>query len=339
MNYKLVGILAAFMLTPGVGQAAETANDQDASAEVAQSAEKTETTEENLPFGGSLSLSTAVGMGTFANDNFARRPLSTGRIGLSLFYKIADSQRVTASVGAYTYFATNSDIPLERPGQTFLEDVILGYSYSGIWSDKDLGLTFSAGTNFLLPTSDLSQYLTKVITVSPNASLRGAWDWFSATYTLSYSYNFYEYEYPVLENTGSVPICINRDEIVSGACFPGGPTNTQMSFVNSLSLGFKATDELSFGLAYSLITGLGFNSFPEEDDLTSVNAEAGQNQRDSAQGALSASYQVHSNVGVSLAMSTFSPVKTSDTEGYRFPFFDGRANNFTTISLGVTGSY
>ena len=87
MKHRIAGFFVAVALLPGVAWGEEVSSEQDATAEVAAESEKAEKEDDSLPFGGSLALSTAVGMGTFANEDYARRPLSTGRLGLSVYYR------------------------------------------------------------------------------------------------------------------------------------------------------------------------------------------------------------------------------------------------------------
>ena len=200
-------------------------------------------------------------------------------------------------------------------------------------------LSLSGSLRTFFPTSKYSQYATKVLGVNPYMTLSGSWDWFSASYTLLYTHNFYEYDHPGIESDGSQIACINRDAVESGMCFPGGYANSELSVGNSMTLGFKAMDELSFAVTYALINSFGFNNYPEEDEFTAENAVPGKSQRDVSQGVISATYRAHKHVSIGASLSTVQPPKTADAKGFRFPFFDSSANNYTTIGLSATASY
>jgi hypothetical protein len=311
----------------------------ESEGDVVESSEETPEAEEKLPFGGSITLGSSVGMGTFANEGYAQRDLVVGFLGLGAYYSLADSQRLSAGLDMSTYLASNADSGLGEDQETLLGDAYLTYSYSGIWSDDDLGLSLSGSLRTFFPTSKYSQYATKIMGLNPYATLSGNWSWFSASYTLLYTHNFYEYDHPGVESNGSQLACINRTEVESGMCFAGGYANSQLSVGNSLTLGFKAMDELSFALTYALIHGFGFDNYPNEDEFTAENAVPGKRQRDISQGVVSATYRAHKYVSIGLSLSTVQPPKTSDAKGFRFPFFDGSANNFTTIGLSATASY
>ena len=338
MRKTLVIALVSLFGMAGTALAQESA---EAEAEVAaeESADEGAAEAEKLPFGGSLSLGSRVGMGTFANDGYARRPLMTGRLGMSAYYKPTAPQRISLGFGVTKYLVENADTGVAEDGQTLIEDLGLSYSYSGIWSDKDLGLSLSAGASLSFPTSKASQVATKILGVTPNARLSGNWGWFSAYYGISYTQNFHEYTNRVVENEGPEPICINREGLVSGVCFVPSYANTQFAVSNSVGVGFKALDELSFGISYSLFHSYGYDVYSTEDEFTSVNAQAGKRQRDGQAAAITASYQVHKYFGLGAALATGAPIKTADNKGFRFPFFDGSANNYSSVSLTATASY
>ena len=121
MKKMLVVALFALLGMAGPAHAQESA---EAEAEVTaeESAEESAAEAEKLPFGGSLSLGSRVGMGTFANDGYARRPLMTGRLGLSAYYAPTAPQRLSVGIGFTKYLVENSDTGVAEDGQTLIED-------------------------------------------------------------------------------------------------------------------------------------------------------------------------------------------------------------------------
>jgi hypothetical protein len=317
------------------------ASGQEAEAEVVEESAETTATEaeEKLPFGGSLTLSNSIGTGTFISDEYSSRPLYIGAVDVVPYYKFTDNQKLSGYVGFYKYFLSNVDSDLDEEQQILLNDVNLTYSYSSVVKEEVTGLTLDAGMRAFFPTSLASQHQTKIISLNPSITLRGAWDWFSAMYVLSYTKHFHEYDHAGLEDNGGLAACVNRTQVSADVCFPGGYANTSMSVANTLMLNFSILDELTFSTMFAFVNAYRYDTHPEDDELTAEDALSGKTQSDFTMATLSLGYQIGKYFSISSGVSTTQPPKTANAKGFRFPFYDASANNFTTIFLSGTASY
>ncbi len=332
-------MLALFMLPFGAHAEEQQAEEPSASVSMDDALDEVEEDNEKLPFGGSFTLSNAVGTGTFVSNKYARKSLYTGGLDLVPYYKIAKQHKVSAYFGFYKYFVTNSETAVDERNQTLLNDVWLGYSYSNIVKDDVTGLGLSAGFKTFFPTSLASQYQTKIIGLQPSLTVAGSWAWFSASYILAYTQNFHEYETPVLREEGNIPSCINRGGVASDVCFVGAYANKQLSVSNMIVLGFEIIDDLSLSTSFIFANAFAYDTYAEEDALTGEYAQPGKTQYDVTQASATLSYQVIKHFSVATGVSTMQMPKTADNKSFRFPFYDASANNYTSISFSATASY
>jgi hypothetical protein len=219
-----------------------------------------------------------------------------------------------------------------------LSDLVLAYSYTNIVKDDVTSLGLSSGLRFVFPTGLASQRASLLLAGQLPVILRGSWDWFSAGYTFTFTKYFHENSHPGQVKDITTPTCLNRESLDSELCFPGGYANASFSLNNQFNVGFQATDDLSFAIAYGVGSVFTYDVNPD-DEFTSENADEGRGQRDAVGSAISASYQVNDYLALSLGTVSSMPAKSSDNSSFRFPFFQATADNFTSFYFNVDGSF
>ncbi len=290
-----------------------------------------------FPFHVQVFLENSVGYATFLKGS-VQRPLYD--IGLTVRPSIMwdDHNRLRLTLGLTQNVVANADSQLRAEGETLLNDTILDYFYLNAWRSKSLGLAFHAGVSVVLPTSLASRTKSLLTAVRPTLVLSGHWGWFSATYQFRVSKSFYRYTHASVENVGAVPICINRDQLVAGRCFPGGFANVEWSFLNAIALNAQVWKGLYFGVSYAILNALTYDVGPS-DEFTSSNAKAGRGRRDLTSAEITAGYDITKHVSVELAVATLQQPKTPDNKSFRFPFFTANADNLTSFVLRAVGTF
>ena len=318
----------------GTGEAVREAPEQQV---VAHTDEDVAEEDEALPFGATIELSHLLGIGTFLSDEFSRRPQYDIELDFRPYYRVADGHTLSLRLLVTKNVVANADSPLTAEGQTLLSDLFFQYRYR-VFEHGPSGLMLTAGPDIVAPTALDSQLRTKVLGLRANAILSGQWDWFSVDYWFRFTKNFHRYTHAAVENASSIPICINRVSISPDLCFPGGKANIEFSFLNALTLGFQATEALSFEVNFLIVNALTYDVNPD-DAFRSPNADAGRGQRDLMHGSVYARYAINDYLTVEFGVVTEQEPKTPDNKSFRFPFFNPIADNLTVFDLGVIGTF
>lgn len=297
-----------------------------------------------LPFGAIIRFSNVVGYGTFLSDKNNRRPLYDIGVSLNPYFDVAAGHRISASMGITKNIFSNGDAgsselaAVSREGQTSVSDLIISYTALNVVTEPFTGLRLNLGVGVVAPTSLQSQTSTLYLGTRAQATVLGIWDWFVAAYTFRVTKNFHEYTHNKVENSGSPPICINRDNVDTSACFPGGYANTEWSFLNSLFISFMATDALSFNINWAFINSLSYD-VDRDAEFVGANADSGRGQRDLMFGSLSVNYQLSQYFAASIGATTVQLPFTADNKSFRFPFFSTNPDNTTVFDLTLTGTF
>ena len=322
--------------------------DEDTTTTADTVATATEEEDAPLPIRAALTVSTSVGIGTFA-DGVQRQPSVTTSFSPSLTYVIGDGMSLRTSIGGVWYQINDYSSALEE-GRFLLTDLGLTFGHSSIASDKDTGFNLSGQFSLNLPTSLASQYQNRILAISPR--LVASWKvgpvtiatsvqfkkYFMTSSTPSLNCEAYENEAECVEGRGPDPTGGFVSEVRGGEVFI--PSYGLSSFYVSYSP--SVTWEMIEGLNLSLVVAA-YHIFgvvsTEVDDLSSPNAKRGRNQTDRLLSSVSLSYAVHKNLSISLGLST-DTVRPYGADGKDFVFFDfSRASdNITSVSLGLTGS-
>lgn len=300
-------------------------------------------------FGGSLSLETSIGLGTFVSDP-QNASLVVTSLSPSVFYRITPELRLTAGFGLtwYQILDVNTSLP---ENEILLSDVSIGLSHSRIYNDPDSGFNLSGGLRVGLPTSLASQFQNRLFTLSSSLSASipvgpvsfsyslGFAKYFNLTATPTLDCDDFEDSSECLEGRDANPNFGFESERRGAEVYLRGAGANSFAITNSLNISWAIIDELSLSLGFSISNAFGVRAFPQ-DDLSSENATAGRSQRDRLMSSLALGYTVnkHLSFGASLVTDTSEPFGAS---GDDFPVifdFTRASDNITSINLSVTGS-
>lgn len=300
-------------------------------------------------FGGSLTLETSVGLGTFVSDP-QNASLVVTSLSPSGYYRITPQLRLTAgfSLTWYQILDVNTSLP---ENQILMSDVSLGLSHSRIFNDPDSKFNLAGSIRVSLPTSLASQFQNRLFSLSTSLTASIPVGPVSFSYTLGFAKYFnltatptldcddFENSDECIEGRGANPNFGYESERRGPEVYLRGAGANSFAISNSLNISWAIIDELSLSLGFSISSAFGVRSFPR-DDVSSDNAVAGRSQRDRLMSSLSLGYTVnkHLSLGLSLVTDTSQPFGAS---GDDFPVvfdFTRASDNITSINLSVTGS-
>jgi len=305
--------------------------------------------EEPSKFGGSLSIETSVGIGTFVSGPQENSVVTTS-FSPSAYYQIAKDLRVTGALSLTWYQVLDVDTPLSE-GDALLSDISLGVSHGRIYHHEDSGFNLAGSLRLGLPTSLASQFQNRLFTLSSalTASIP------VGPVSFSYSLGFGKYFNLTATPTVDCQDFSNPDECISGRnanpnfgfeserrgpeVYLPGAGATSFYVQNSFGVTWTIIDELSLSLGLAISNSYGVRSFPK-DDLSGDNASAGRSHRDRLSSSLGLDYTInrHLGVGASLTTDTSTPFGAN---GDDFPVifdFTRASDNITSINISVTGS-
>ncbi len=300
-------------------------------------------------FGGSLTLDTSVGIGTFVSDP-QDNPLVVTSLAPSAFYRLTPELRLTAGLSLTWYQVLGFDTALPE-NEFLLSDISIGLAHSRIFNDDDSGFNISGSLRLGLPTSLASQFQNRLFSLSAgmNASLPVGPIVFSYSLGFSKSFNLtatptldcddFEDSEECIEGRDDNPNFGFESERRGPEVYLRGAGATSFSVTNSLNISWAIIDELSLSLGLSLSNSFGVRSFPK-DSLSSENATSGRSQRDRLMSSLGLTYVANRHLlfGLSLMTDTSEPFGAA---GDDFPVifdFSRASDNITSINLSVTGS-
>ena len=305
--------------------------------------------EEPSKFGGSLSIETSIGLGTFVSGPQENAVVTTS-FSPSAYYQLGKDLRLTGALSLTWFQVLDIDTPLSE-NDALLSDISLGLSHGRIYHHEDSGFNLSGNVRIGLPTSLASQFQNRLFTLSTafTASIP------VGPVSLSYSLSFGKYF-----NLTATPTLDCNDFENSAECIEGRDANPNFGYEserrgpevyiqgagassffvsNSLNIGWTIIDELSLSFGLTISNSFGVRSFPT-DDLSSDDATAGRSQRDRLLSSLGLDYTINRYlaVGASLVTDTSTPFGAT---GDDFPVvfdFARASDNITSINISVTGS-
>lgn len=305
--------------------------------------------EKPADFGGSFSIETSVGIGTFVAEPQDNAVVTTS-FAPSAWYQLAKDLKLTAGLSLTWYQVLDIDTPLAE-NDVLLSDISLGISHGRIFNDPGTKFNLSGSLRVGLPTSLASQFQNRLFTLSTglNASIP------VGPVSFSYSLGFGKYF-----NLTATPTLDCNDFSDSAECIEGRDSNPNFGFEserrgpevyikgsgassfylqNSLNIAWSIIDELSLSLGFTISNSFGVRSFPT-DDLSSDHATSGRSQRDRLVSSLGLDYTINRYVavGASLVTDTSAPF---GADGNDFPVlfdFARASDNITSVNISVTGS-
>lgn len=290
----------------------------------------------------SASLNSTLGQGTFVEDEYARNEMFAQTLSISpslSWEKFSFGLNMSASLEY-----TDSDSTTEDK-QVMLNDMILS-ARRPILSQDDHYVNLSGSFSAVLPTSLYSQRASLYTSLKGSLSVSRRVAGFSFSYTFGAKKNFHEYTQPVLREEDLSDFStygrIGGAEMVAEGLIASGGNNVSFGFTNVLGVSYKLTQEFSASLSFAYITSFIYKDY-DDDDYTSENASSSKDYRDMINGGLRVSYthKKYDFMTVTLGIDTTQPPKSSNNDGFRFPFFDFKssANNFTSFYLDIAVNF
>lgn len=300
-------------------------------------------------FGGTLTLDTSVGIGTFVADP-QTNPMVVTSLAPSAFYRLTPELRLTAGFSLTWYQVLSFDTSLPE-NEILLSDISIGLAHSRIFRDADSGFNLSGSLRLGLPTSLASQFQNRLFSLSAglNAALPigpvvityslGFGKFFNLTATPTLDCEDFSDSAECIEGRSANPNFGFESERRGAEVYLRGAGVNSFSVSNSLNVSWAIIDELSLSLGLSISSAFGVRAFPK-DSLSSENSTAGRSQRDRLMSSLGLTYIVnrHLMIGASLVTDTSQPFGAT---GDSFPVifdFSRASDNITSINLSVTGS-
>jgi hypothetical protein len=300
-------------------------------------------------FGGSFSIETSVGIGTFVSEP-QDNALVTTSFSPSGYYQLAKDLRLTASFSLTWYQVLDFDTTLAQ-NDALLSDISLGISHARIFHDPGSKFNLAGTLRVGLPTSLASQFQNRLFTLATSLSASIPVGPVSFSYTLGFGKYFNLTATPTLDCDDFA----NADECIEGRdgnpnfgfeserrgpeVYIRGAGASSFYVQNALGVGWSIIEGLSLSLGITISNSFGVRSFPE-DDLSSKHANGGRSQRDRLVSSLGLDYSInrHLAVGASLVTDTSSPFGAA---GDDFPVifdFTRASDNITSVNISVTGT-
>lgn len=313
--------------------------------------------EDKTGFGLSFTLGHSVGSGTFvSNSELRERSNFVGQSwSISPSYRFNFmGQKLSASArfGLSVELTTPDSNPARRVDPS---DIGLSLSAGKLWEEPVTGVAFGAKLSSSIPASYSSLYVRKQwTTLGASGNASRSFGPVDLSYSLGVSKSF---------NSSAVPektVDVAREsDIISrnddGTFTVGaGYGNTSFSVSNSMSVGYNATEQLSFGYSLGIRNGFKY-SVAADDELTADFADAGRGRIDTLNTGFDVSYSLSPDLegvvdlpfdlSLSAGIATSHPAVKSDNSGIMWPVFvnsfgaNRAANNYGSISFDVTGSF
>ncbi|MBI3179420.1 MAG: hypothetical protein HYZ27_07140 [Deltaproteobacteria bacterium] len=312
---------------------------------------------EKKPWAVMVILDHAVGSGSFISDSTLRASRAyvaqSWDIRPSYTFPVADHKLKLGGRFVVEYEYTTPDT---NPARRFKPaDSRLYLSDAELYVEQLTGITFNAAATLFLPTSYESINVNK------------RWAGLRATAGASRSIGPVDLEYALAATkylnsdkyrTVYSDVLRDGEGELSGTSEPGtylgGPANTSFDIINSFGVTYNVTETLS--VAYSLLIWNTFayrdDAVNSEDELASVNADAGRGRTDMLWPSLEVAYRLDDVVKdilpfkltVAGGITALHPAQTADNQGILWPVFyqafgqNRAANNYGSIYFDLIGT-
>lgn len=282
--------------------------------------------EHEFPIGGSASLTTSLGRGTF-NTGVEHQPLLSFEMELRPVWRVDQDLGITIALKLGMWFdaVENAYSESTERQQVFLSDLILSASWSSFAEIESAGLSWDGVFALVMPTSLLSQHVSKVLGLRLGVTTNWeALDWLTVSYDLTGTRNFNLYDSAVLDD-GDFSVAPRRRpggaEAVSDSLTATGEGVTAWALSQSLTLELTIVSGLTALIDFTLGHSWRAKSIPL-DEYSSPYAVGGVGRSDWMAGTIELSYELHELVSLTLGTVTEQAPKHADNEGFRFPFWD-----------------
>ncbi len=300
-------------------------------------------------YGGSLTVDTSIGLGTFVPDPQTNALVVTS-FSPSGWYQLAKDLRLTTGLSLTWYQVLDVDTSLPE-NEALLSDISVGVSHGRIWNDPGTKFNLSGGLRIGLPTSLASQFQNRLFSLASSLTASipvgpvsfsytfGFGKFFNLTATSTLDCDEFSDRGECIEGRDDNPNFGFESERRGAEVYLRGSGANSYYFSNTLNVSWSILEQLSLSLALSASTSFGVRSYPV-DDLSSEHATSGRAQRDRLSSSLSLFYSLnkHLSVGLSLGTDTSQPF---GADGNDFPVlfdFTRASDNITSVGVSVTGS-
>ena len=326
------------------------------------------------------SVGTRVGQGTFTNlaedspnaEEARRRAEEQGFDVDDAYARWANSYSIAPSISLFqgkmlisgsllwTHWLTDAG-GFNEQNEFRFQDIGLGVNYTG-YTLEETGTTFSGGIDFGLPTSDVSQTTSMILSTTLGAAItQQLLQSFNLTLSLTGGKLFHRFIVPGVD-TG-----VRREsdpDSLSYALFRDQGIDIRNAGTENLGDGLRAIEGVN--TEYFLFTGLSvavpiwklrlsvvyryesyWSYFRDNDDEFRPNGDiagqdqTGRNYSDIVRTGVVLAYPINEYVGVTAGLASLMRPKTADNQTFRFPFwnFNAAADNTSSLTFGVNGTF
>lgn len=306
--------------------------------------EEAKSGEKPFPLGASVSLTQALGGGTFVEDPHVRRAAYDVSLGLSPYWRITPLLQLSASATVSQSLVENYDSAVTSKNRTLLSDTSLALNHMRLFTIPGVGISVRGGVSVAFPTSPQSQYRSLYFSSRGSLSMSKVLGPVYLAYGVSFSKNFNRYTSPVVDKSevGDHVVLAHFDgnEQLTTDLVSTGGNNTNFGVGNQLLVSWNITDQISLAAMYGLNHSWTYNTY-EDDELAGEYADAGRGMRDSQMGILDVTYMVNKHLSLSLGTQTMVAPKSANNEDFIFPFlnFSNNYRNNSSVYLSVGGRY
>jgi hypothetical protein len=263
--------------------------------------------------------------------------------GLAPSYTLGDFS-FGASISFAQWLTSGGEWFSNGPYETRLRDIGLSAGWKGhTFESTKILVTPSLGLR--LPTSALSR--TQTLLVDTSASVGVSRNFFSRltlSYALSGAKSFHQYTSPVINvdriGADNAIFRAGGAEDIEPGRFAIDGYNSEYMVGNALSASMQLWGSFSASASYGIYTYWTYFA-NNDDEFASELSCTGRCTSQITSNALALNYGVNDWLSVQTSLNTVQPPKTADNKSFRFPFwnFSGAAANYSSIQLGLSGSY
>ena len=297
-----------------------------------------------FPIGGTVSLTQAIGGGTFVSDPYVRRAAVDLTLSAAPYWRITPLMRLTLTAAVSTSLVENYDSITTYRNRTLLSDTALSFAHLSVYKIPVVDINIDASVALSFPTSPQSRFRDLYVSSRAKLGFSRSIGPVYISYRFFFFKNFNEYTSPTVDTSdvGEHVVLAHfegNEQLTSDLISVGG-NNVSFGIINALLVSWNITSELALAVYYELNNSWTYNSFPN-DELSSEYAQGGRGQRDVQRGIVDVGYQFTDYLNVSLGVETLVAPKSLDNESFIFPFmnFSNNYRNNTSVYLSLTGIF
>ncbi len=299
---------------------------------------------EPFPLGAMVSVTQAVGGGTFVSDPNVRRAAYDVSLSLWPYWRIAPMWRLTGKFDIAHSVVENYESTATYRNRTVFADSVLDLTRMRFYTIPGVGISMSGSLMVSLPTGPVSQFRNQLFSSMAKLSFSKIVGPVYLGYWVMGFKNFNKYESPTVskddEGEHVVLSHFQGNEQLTTDLISVGGANVSFGVVNTWIMSWNLTDEVALAVMYQINNSFAYDVAPD-DEYTSEYADPGHGQRDSMRGIIDLTYQFTPELSVSIGTDTLVAPKTADNEDFIFPFanFSNNHRNSSAGYLSLTGRY